>query len=231
MTPYGWCVVVVGLLGCAGSGVTAGERPNNQAVPAGSADYSLTQLSASQPERGGRKPDAKSEPLEVAPPAVPTQGCDAAECTGDLPAVALAQLRAAAAKSEDCYEKELKEHPQLEGKWTVLLRLTSDRAPGAKLCPMTIERAGFEASDAFRKCLFGVLEQTQAKSVNGCVDVALPLSFVRQEIEVPAATSEAGGAPSSSSPLSAGAAPSTRVPSSTIATSTNQRTAGPKPSR
>lgn len=175
-----------GLTACSGPAVTATNQPKAQTET--STDYSVTQLSASQPERGSRtgRDEPVKLPLEVA------QGCDAAECTGELSSAGAALLRESAAKARDCYEQELKEHPELEGRWSVLVRLLSARATDEKPCPMTVEQAGFAASDTFKKCIFDMLGQTSAKATGGCVDVAVPLSFVRQEIEA----SAAGGAAS-----------------------------------
>jgi hypothetical protein len=176
----------VGLIACSGPSVTAANQPKAQAQAP--ADYSVTQLSASQPERAaGVKRD---EPVRL-PPEV-AQGCDAAECTGELSSAGAALLRESAAKTRDCYEQELKEHPELEGRWSILVRLLSARTKDEKPCPMTVEQAGFTGSEPFKKCLFDVLAQTSAKATGGCVDVAVPLSFVRQEVEAPAA----GGSPS-----------------------------------
>jgi hypothetical protein len=150
------------------------------------AAYSVTQKSSSQPEREAVETRVPRDPNVGA--ATQSAGCDAAECLGELSPSAMATLRASAAKAQDCYETELKSQPELEGRWTVLLRLLSEPSRDGKPCPVTIEQEGFKASDTFRNCLVEVLGSTQAKATNGCVDVALPLAFVRQEITPPAPT-------------------------------------------
>lgn len=105
--------------------------------------------------------------------------CDVELCEGELSATAIAALRATAAKANDCYESALKEQNQLEGKMMVRLRLAAGREP----CEATIEQSSFAAPEAFSRCVLERLRQTEARPRSGCVDVALPLSFVRQEVE------------------------------------------------
>jgi hypothetical protein len=189
----GFCVQ----LGCSGSSVAAGSQPKSEGSE--TKDYSVTQFSASRPDRASR--DSSNSNSSAVSAVTPVESCDTEECTGELSSNAAASLREAAAKTRDCYEKELKEHPDAEGRWTVLVRLLSDRSKAAPKCPLTIERAGFSGSEAFIQCLNHVMTQTDAKAVHGCVDVALPLSFVRQEVDAPAM----GGAPSSTNSTAAGA--------------------------
>jgi hypothetical protein len=191
----GWFVrVLLGFsvqLGCSGPSVTAGSQPKSEGSDP--KNYSVTQLSASQPDRASR--DASESSSTVASVVTPAESCDTEECTGELSSSAAANLREAAAKTRDCYEQELKDHPDVEGRWTVLVRVLSDRSKNAPKCPLTIEKAGFSGSEAFKQCLNRVMTQTEATAIHGCVDVALPLSFVRQEVEAPAT----GGAPSTNS--------------------------------
>lgn len=105
--------------------------------------------------------------------------CDVELCEGELSATAIAALRATAAKANDCYETALKDQNQLEGKMMVRLRLAAGREP----CDARIEQSSFTVPETFSRCVIERLLQTEARPQSGCVDVALPLSFVRQEVE------------------------------------------------
>jgi hypothetical protein len=90
-------------------------------------------------------------------------------------------LRATAQKVQDCYERELKDQNQLEGKLMARLRLAKGREP----CEVRVEKGGMSGSETFVKCVVERLRETKARPESGCVDVALPLTFVRQEVEAP----------------------------------------------
>jgi len=117
--------------------------------------------------------------------------CDAELCEGDLSAAAIAKLRASAAKTDDCYEVELKEQTQLEGRMTVRLRLAAGREP----CDIRIDSGAQLGSEAFRRCVIERLGETEARPEAGCIDVVLPLSFVRQEVEARTDAAQVGGVP------------------------------------
>ncbi|MGC4068544.1 MAG: hypothetical protein QM784_28620 [Polyangiaceae bacterium] len=173
-------------LGCTARGAPArsanGESGNGDKDDG---EYSLTRKSSSTPERQGNAQPQPS-PLESRSSSL-EQECDARDCEGTLDEVAVKELRATAAHAEECYERELKDNAQLEGKLTVLVRLPgpSAKVPGA--CPARIEGRGegrgFAASEAFKTCLVELFRNTKARAAEGCVDVALPLSFVRKEVE------------------------------------------------
>jgi hypothetical protein len=101
---------------------------------------------------------------------------------------AVKELRTTATRAEECYERELKDNAQLEGKLTVLVRLPGPLAKGRGMCPARIEGRGLAASETFKTCLVELFGNTKARATNGCVDVALPLAFVRKEIEAKDAT-------------------------------------------
>ncbi len=163
---------------------TQPTRPGaNQPVPADSAEYSLTQRSASQQNRGTCTAangcvDSVATATATVMATAPGR-CDVELCEGDLSASAVAELRAMAAKAQDCYERELKEKNQLEGKMMVRLRLAKGREP----CEIRVEKSDFVGSESFVKCVVERLRETKAQPNSGCVDLALPLSFVRQEVE------------------------------------------------
>lgn len=150
------------------------------------AEYSLTQQSASHPDRGacrGGRCDDTATTTNV------LGRCDVESCEGELTPTAISELRATAAKTNDCYERELKDQNQLEGKMMVRLRLAAGREP----CEIRVEQSSISGSETFLTCVTDRLRQTEAHPSSGCIDVALPLSFVRKEVEsMPDAS--AGGA-------------------------------------
>lgn len=177
---------------------TQPTRPGaNQPAPVDSAEYSLTQRSASQQNRGACTAangcvDSVAAAMTTDRASAPGR-CDVELCEGDLSASAVAELRTTAARAQDCYERELKEKSQLEGKMMVRLRLAKGREP----CEIRVEKSDFAGSESFVKCVVERLRETKSQPNSGCVDLALPLSFVRQEIE---ATPDAGTAVSRNKP-------------------------------
>jgi hypothetical protein len=168
--------VVAGFIGCASpSPHVNATAPTSSAAP----EYSLTQRSASRPDRAGCKGAGCSDDST---PNGALGRCDAEICEGDLSETGIAELRAAAVKASDCYETELKDKHQLEGKMTVRLRLAAGREP----CEIRIEQNSLQASETFAKCVIARLGESRARPSSGCVDLALPLAFVRQEVEAPA---------------------------------------------
>lgn len=163
----------------------ARAEPNLDAA----ADYSLTQRSASAPERGRCPGGVCAEPIL---PQAPGR-CDVELCEGELAPAAVANLRSSAQSATECYENALKDQNQLEGKMLVRLRLAAAREP----CDVRIEQRTFEASPSFIECVLERLRKTEAHPDSGCVDVALPLSFVRHEIE---AAPDAGSSDAHPSP-------------------------------
>jgi hypothetical protein len=159
---------------------TQPPRPGaNQPPPSDSADYSLTQRSASQQNRGTcTAANGCVDSAATAMVATPGQ-CNVELCEGDLSASAVAELRMTAGKAQDCYERELKEKHQLEGKMMVRLRLAKGREP----CEIRVEKSDFAGSESFVKCVVERLRETRTQPNSGCIDLALPLSFVRQEVE------------------------------------------------
>lgn len=181
--PRLFTLVALGLCQCA---VT--KPPAASAAPKGSSDaeYSLTQSSASAPARGSCRGSDCVEAPQVAP-----ARCDVEECAGELGPAAIAELRATAAKANDCYESALKDQNQLEGRLLVRLRLAAGRDP----CEIRIEQKSFDAPEALTQCVLARLRATEARPRSGCVDVALPLAFVRQEIEAAPGSSGTGAPP------------------------------------
>jgi hypothetical protein len=167
---------------------TQPPRPGaNAPASADSAEFSLTQRSASQPNRGAcTAANGCVDGTGTASGATPGR-CDVELCEGDLSASAVSDLRATAQKAQDCYERELKEKNQLEGKMMVRLRLAKGREP----CEIRVEKSELSGSEAFVKCVVERLRETKAQPNSGCIDIALPLSFVRQEVE----TAPDAGAP------------------------------------
>ncbi|HMA97016.1 MAG TPA: hypothetical protein VKP30_30235, partial [Polyangiaceae bacterium] len=162
--------VTLGLGGCTRARPSESARasePSRDVV-----DYSLTQLAQNQPDRatcsGGRCKD------DAAQREVPGR-CDLELCEGELAPSAIAELRATAEKANDCYERELKEQNLLEGKMVVRLRLAAGREP----CEVRVEQSSLKGSDNFINCVLDRLRRTEARPTSGCVDIALPLSFVR----------------------------------------------------
>jgi hypothetical protein len=182
MTGHWWWLLL--LTGCSGTAVPAADRPQSAAAE-GDAEFTLTQKSSSQPNRGQANTAAPST-LTV------DQSCSAESCEGVLPSEAISELKKTAAAASDCYERELKENVELEGKLTMLLRVLDRASPERGPCNVTVESSTFKLPAAFESCLVEVLKKTAARSKQGCVDVALPLSFVRQEVEVPAAAGAGG---------------------------------------
>ena len=182
---FGLCVAATSWFGCTTQ--ARGPLANAPAAPSAAADYTLTQSSASRPNRGGCSvangclgDDAKA-----------TLGrCDAESCNGDLSAQTIAELRAAANDTKDCYERELKDNPKLEGKLAVRMRL----AEGRDVCEIGLDNSSLSGSETFMACITERLRQVRARPDSGCVDIVLPLSFVRHEIDAPAGTGAAGAA-------------------------------------
>jgi hypothetical protein len=162
---------ILGLCECASS--TTGREASRSAAAEGDSPYALTQHSASQPSRGSGGPTVA--------PVLAMGRCDVESCDGNLSPAAVAELRVTASKARDCYERELKENNQLQGKMIVRLRLALGRAP----CEIHIEQNTLAASESFAPCVIERLRETSARPDSGCVDLALPLTFVRQEVDTP----------------------------------------------
>lgn len=182
MTGHRWWWLPL-LYGCSSAAVPAASKPTTVPVDP-PADFTLTQNSSSKPNRGM---SANQEP----PKLIVDQGCSAESCEGELSAVAVSELKKTAAAATDCYERELKENADLEGKLTLLLRVLDRAYQLQGPCNVQVESATFKLPAAFEACVVEVLKKTGARSTQGCVDVALPLAFVRQVVEV--ATAGAGG--------------------------------------
>jgi len=178
---------------CSGPSVAAGGRPKSYSEANGtSAEYVVVKQDASKPNRGGKPVDAVA-PLEApaegrpdTPETATNQGCDAAECEGDLTANARQQVTQAIAGVRECYEAELKDNSTLEGRISLLIRLPGDKAKQPGPCVPKIESAAFKLSDGFSRCIVATLGKVQARGKDGCVDVAIPLNLVREEVEAPA---------------------------------------------
>lgn len=100
--------------------------------------------------------------------------------------VAIVELRQAAEQLQDCYEKELRrfereklDHQKLEGRVLVQIRI----AAGQKVCSASIERSEFDLSADLQACILQKLRGISVRPDSGCVDIALPLAFVRKEVE------------------------------------------------
>lgn len=177
-------VVVLGLGGCSGQ---PAARPANAAQPTVDVtDYALTQGSASQPDRGNCRDSKQCAGQATAPPAPVVPSCDAEDCEGELPQAAIAELRQTAAGLQDCYEKELRRFERekldtkpLEGRVQFLLRLAATQP----VCSAKVERGDFELSEGFTACAMGRLKATLARPISGCVDIALPVVFVKKEVD------------------------------------------------
>lgn len=171
---------VLGLFGAITAGLCACSRPrqpdNARATDPSKdvIDYSLTQHGQNQPDRtacsGGNCDDGRPQP---------PGRCDVDLCEGELSPTAIAELRASAEKANDCYERELKTQNQLEGKMLVRLRLAAGREP----CDVRVEQSSVKGSADFINCVLERLRRTAARPSSECVDVALPLSFVRKEVD------------------------------------------------
>jgi hypothetical protein len=163
-----------GLLFCQCAAPTKAS-PTKAPADTDASDYALTQRSASKPDRVSCR--GVECPTERVPAAIGR--CDAELCEGELSAAAVSKLRESAQSAHDCYESALKDQNQLEGKMMVRLRL----AAGRQACDVRIEQSSFSAPPAFTRCVIERLQRTEARPEFECVDVALPLSFVRQEVE------------------------------------------------
>lgn len=176
-------LVALGLLECAAKS----KPPAMGAATAASGDANSAQVTNQSSPLACRTGRCNSA---ATPTAAPVR-CDVELCDGELEPSAILELRTSAEKAYDCYEQELKEQNQLEGKMMVRLRLAAGREP----CEIRIEEGALTGSDTFRTCVTERLRQTQARPTSGCIDVALPLSFVRKEVEsMPDASSGAGAA-------------------------------------
>jgi hypothetical protein len=202
-------------------GCSAPARPGNAPARgahegAADAEYSLTQKSSSAPERQG---DASSTaPAPAARQNAVEQGCGAEYCVGSITPSAIAELSATAARAQECYERELTGNAGLEGKLTLLIRLPGLSALETEACPARIEGKGLAASETFKTCLIELFRSTKARGTDGCADVALPLAFVRKEIEAPSASpgETTGTTPGKTNAPSPGKAtqPAEKVPAS-----------------
>jgi hypothetical protein len=127
--------------------------------------------------------------MGAVPPPVPStlaSNCAAESCDGELTQQGIAELRATAAQTEQCYEAELRayerdklDHQQLQGHVLLRLRL----AAGQTLCSVEVERADFKPSERFANCIFAKMREATVRPISGCIDVALPLAFVCKEVE------------------------------------------------
>lgn len=176
----GWFgAITVGLCACSRPRQPDDARTTGQSKDV--VDYSLTQHGQNQPDRtacpGGRCGDGAWHALAPGP-LVPGK-CDVDLCEGELTPAAITELRASAEKANDCYERELKTQNQLEGKMLVRLRLAAGREP----CDVRIEQSSVKGSEDFNHCVLDRLRRTAARPSSECVDVALPLSFVRKEVD------------------------------------------------
>jgi len=184
---FWFCLCVATTSWCACTAQPARTSANPASAAGDIEDYSLTQRSASQPNRGACT-SSNGCIQAAAPGLVATPGrCDAESCDGDLSASGVAELRVAAQKAQDCYEAALKDQNQLEGKMLVRLRLAKGRQP----CEVRVEKGPLSSSEPFVKCVIERLRETTVQPDSGCIDVALPLTFVRKEVEA----SPDGGAP------------------------------------
>jgi hypothetical protein len=174
-----WFVLATSGLCCCSSHASS-PSSNRPAQSVAAADYALTQQSASRPDRTPCTEHNGCGEQKVAGETNQAPGrCDVELCEGDLSPTAVADLRAAAAKTRECYERELKEHPELEGKMMAHLRLAYGREP----CEVHVEAGSLKVSESFVKCVVDQLRETRARPSSGCVDLALPLAFVRQEVD------------------------------------------------
>jgi hypothetical protein len=167
-----------GLCHCARHTSNPGSNGPAQSVTA--AGYVLTQHSASHLDRmpcaehhGCGEPMATSEVRQV------PGRCDVELCEGDLSSADVADLRATAARTRECYERELEANRELEGKVMAHLRLAHGREP----CEVRLEINSLKVSESFVKCVVERLRETRARPSSGCIDLALPLALVRQEVD------------------------------------------------
>jgi hypothetical protein len=178
---FGFCLFgAATLVLCRCSSQSASSGPSRARPPDGTADYSLTQRSASQPNRGSCNQTNGCADPQTTDAMTGIGRCDVELCEGELSATALTDLRASAAQARDCYERELKERNRLEGKMLVRLRLAAGRDP----CEIHVQEAEFAASETFVNCVLLRLRETKARPTAGCIDLVLPLVFVRQEVDL-----------------------------------------------
>ncbi|HEY5959060.1 MAG TPA: hypothetical protein VIV60_21020 [Polyangiaceae bacterium] len=206
----GWCAAVT--LGLGACSTQASAQRSKTALTTSSAepgsaddvtDFTLTQNTTGRPERGNcPNPGGCMGSAPEPAPQAPASNCEAELCEGELTQQGIADLRAAAAKAEDCYEAELRayereklDHQKLEGHLLLRIRL----AAGEKPCSIGIERKDFDPSERFANCVFDKLRQTAVRPISGCIDLALPLVFVRKEVDsLPDGGVPAGTPPSNS---------------------------------
>ena len=128
-----------------------------------------TRTSKSIADSSDRTPSAEKDVL----------ACAADACVGSLPERAISQIRDRAAKTQDCFETALKQSQDLQGRLVMALRL----APSGHLCRAQIINSELGKRPEFESCLVETMNIAYSAPTNGCVDLNLPLNFVRKEVE------------------------------------------------
>jgi len=149
------------------------------AEPAAGGSSQLRVYSASQPQRN---PGAELGKGDAPSLVQAVSDCDVTVCIGSAPEGLIEALRSRAAQARSCYERSLRETPELSGRMLLNLRIAHDGAS----CPFGIAQNELAESTTLVPCLRELLEVRYPRPTGGCVELNLPLKFVPEYIEVDA---------------------------------------------
>lgn len=99
-------------------------------------------------------------------------GCGAAACTGTPAASMKSELQARAGNARGCYERALRQNPNLQGRVVVAVRIDQS----GNVCSSSI--AQDSVGGDVGSCILPMFRGTHvAPPTGGCVDVTVPLNF------------------------------------------------------
>lgn len=85
-------------------------------------------------------------------------------------------LRNRAATARECYERVLEHSPSQRGRLVLLVRLASD----GSVCSQEILERTMDAGTEFERCVRERFSGSFPPPEGGCLEVAMPLSFVAE---------------------------------------------------
>jgi len=165
----------VGLIVASCSSSRATTDPHSVSNGVVDPDLQIEMRSASTPNRTSRPLADASAPAAERD----VLACAVDICNGSLPERAILEIRDRAAKTQDCFETALKQNQDLEGRLVLALRL----APSGHLCRAQVVQSELGKRPEFESCLVRTMNVAYSAPGDGCVDLNLPLNFVRKEVE------------------------------------------------